>query len=155
MKKRYIISFLLVLGILGVTHTAWLTIKPKAPVAVQQVQGGGGTAPQLPKRHSRAGIKFDAMMFIIIVILGYLLSFRLTSYLAEFKLEKNYSRIDIVFLAVCALLMYLPMSHISNSKKSDVENRNLAVWKPLITQKGEINYKQMQRDFGGTIHLMD
>ncbi|MCM1010021.1 MAG: hypothetical protein NC390_03960 [Fusobacterium sp.] len=80
------------------------------------------------------------MMFIIIAILGYLLSYRLTSYLADFKVEKHYSRIDIAFLAVCALIMYLPMSHISNAQKSDLENRNLAVWKPLIKNDGSISF---------------
>lgn len=158
MKKRYFISILLVLGILGVTHTAWLTIKPKAPVAVQQAQGGGGPAEPVATKRLRPSIKFDAMMFIIIVILGYLLSFRLTSYLAEFKIDKHYSRIDIVFLAICALLMYVPMSHISNAKKSDVENRNLAVWKPLITQKGEINYnfgKDYDKWFNDRFNLRD
>ena len=36
--------------------------------------------------------------------------------------------------------MFLPMIHISDAKKSDAENRNLAVWKPLINKKGQINY---------------
>ena len=88
----------------------------------------------------RSGIKFDALPFIIIAILGYLLSYKLTSYLADFKTEKKYSRIDIIFLAVCTVIMFLPMSHISDAKKSDAENRNLAVWKPFINKKGQINY---------------
>ena len=89
----------------------------------------------------RSGIKFEALPFIIIAILGYLLSYKLTSYLADFKTEKKYSRIDIVFLAVCTVIMFLPMIHISDAKKSDAENRNLAVWKPLINKKGQ----KMQR----------
>ena len=144
MRKRCIISILLVFVILGLSHNAWLTIKPKSPVAVQTVRGGGGSS--LPAINSqsrksvRPSVKFDALLFIIIAILGYLLSYKLTSYLADFKTEKKYSRIDIVFLAVCTVIMFLPMSHISDAKKSDTENRNLAVWKPFINKKGQINY---------------
>ncbi len=60
--------------------------------------------------------------------------------MADFKVEKHYSRIDIVFLAVCALIMFLPVSHITDAKKSDKENRNLAVWRPFIKKDGTINY---------------
>ncbi len=88
----------------------------------------------------RSGIKFEALTFIIIAVLGYLLSYKLTSYLADFKVVGNYSRIDIIFLIICALFLFLPMSHISDAKKSDAENRNLAVWKPFINKKGQINY---------------
>ena len=69
-----------------------------------------------------------------------MLSYKLTSYLADFKVEKKYSRIDIVFLAVCTVIMFLPMSHINNVRKSETENRNLALWKPLILKNGQINY---------------
>ena len=89
---------------------------------------------------SRVSIKFDAMIFIIIAILGFMLSYKLTSYLADFKVEKKYSRLDILFLAACAVLIFLPMSHISDAKKSEAENRNLAVWKPFIDKNGRINY---------------
>ena len=88
----------------------------------------------------RSSIKFEALIFIIIAILGYLLSYKVTSYLADFKVLKNYSRIDIIFLVICTLILFLPMSHISDAKKSDTENRNLASWKPFINKKGEINY---------------
>ena len=111
--------------------------------------GGGGTLTPSYKTFSvsygktlsvRSSIKFEALIFIIIAILGYLLSYKVTSYLADFKVLKNYSRIDIIFLVICTLILFLPMSHISDAKKSDTENRNLASWKPFINKKGEINY---------------
>ena len=110
--------------------------------------GGGSLMPSAntfsltypEKLKVRSGIKFEALTFIIIAVLGYLLSYKLTSYLADFKVVGNYSRIDIIFLIICALFLFLPMSHISDAKLSDAENRNLAVWKPFINKKGQINY---------------
>lgn len=114
------------------------------------IPGGGGdvlmpssstfTLTYNEKLSVRSGIKFEAMTFIIIAVLGYLLSYKLTSYLADFKVLSDYSRLDILFLLVCAILMFLPMTHISDAKKSEAENRNLAVWKPFINKKGELNY---------------
>lgn len=111
--------------------------------------GGGGdilmpssstfTLTYNEKLSVRSGIKFEAMTFIIIAVLGYLLSYKLTSYLADFKVLSNYSRLDILFLLVCTILMFLPMSHITNDVKSIAENRELAKWVPLIN-KDKINY---------------
>lgn len=56
------------------------------------------------------------------------------------KKEKHHSRIDIAFLIICAVLMYLPMSHISNAEISTKENRKFATWQPLITKNGKLNY---------------
>ena len=56
MRKRSIISILLVFVILGLSHNAWLTIKPKSPVAVQTVRGGGGGgSPPLKNEPRKAG----------------------------------------------------------------------------------------------------
>lgn len=87
----------------------------------------------------RSSIKFEVLTFIIIAILGYLLVFKLTSYLADFKVLKNYSRLDILFLLVCLILLFLPMSHISKEIKSIEENRELAKWYPFIIDD-KINY---------------
>ena len=88
----------------------------------------------------RSGIKFDALPFIIIAILGYLLSYKLTSYLADFKVEKHYSRLDIVFIIVCFIILLIPASKISQNKSSPEEARLLAVWKPFIFKDNKINY---------------
>ena len=144
MRKRTIISLILVLVILGLSHNAWLTIRPKPQSTVTSIRGGGGGSSteinRLLTLRTRVSIKFDAMIFIIIAILGFMLSYKLTSYLADFKVEKKYSRLDILFLAACAVLIFLPMSHISDAKKSEAENRNLAVWQPFILKNGRINY---------------
>lgn len=108
------------------------------------LQGGGGRAlTELNNDsagHRRPSIKFDAMLFIIIGILGYLLSYKLTNYLAGFKVEKHNSRLDIIFLLICVIILLFPMSKISNAKISQAENRNLAMWKPFINKNGDINY---------------
>lgn len=42
MRKRSIISIILVLIFLGLSHNIWLTIKPKPMVSVFASPGGGG-----------------------------------------------------------------------------------------------------------------
>lgn len=117
--------------------------------------GGGGLIE--PSEHQfsivydeplnvRSSVKFEFLTFLIILILGYLLAYKVTSYLADFKVEKHYSRVDILFLVACIIILFIPMSNISDAKKSDTENRNLAVWKPFIDKKEGINYN-FGRDF--------
>ena len=93
MRKRTIISIILVLVILGLSHNVWLTIRPKPQSTVTSIRGGGGSSSteinRLLTLRSRVSIKFDAMIFIIIAILGFMLSYKLTSYLADFKVEKK------------------------------------------------------------------
>ena len=88
----------------------------------------------------RASIKFDILVLLIITIVTYLVAFKFTSYLADFKINKNKSRIDIVFLAIFFLIMFIPMMRISNEKTSKTENRNLATYKPLFKTKGGLNF---------------
>lgn len=79
------------------------------------------------------------MLFLIIGILGYFLSYKLTDYLAGFKVEKHNSRLDIFFMLVCVIFLFMPMSHITKEVKSVAENRELAKWIPFI-DKGKVNY---------------
>ena len=88
----------------------------------------------------RASIKLDILVLLIIAIITYLVAFKFTSYLADFKINKEKSRIDIVFLAIFFLIMFIPMMRISNEKISPRENRTLANYKPLFTTKGLLNY---------------
>ena len=88
----------------------------------------------------RASIKFDILVLLIITIVTYLVAFKFTSYLADFKINKNKSRIDIVFLAIFFLIMFIPMMRISNEKTSKAENRTLATYKPLFKTKGGLNF---------------
>ena len=82
---------------------------------------------------------FDAKVLTIILILSYLLAYKLTSYAADFKSVKNKSRIEILFLTVFFVLLILPALKINDEIYSKAENRKLAEYKPFIT-KNEINY---------------
>ena len=88
----------------------------------------------------RASIKLDILVLLIIAIITYLVAFKFTSYLADFKINKEKSRIDIVFLAIFFLIMFIPMMRISNEKISAEENRTLAEYKALFKEKGILNY---------------
>ena len=91
----------------------------------------------------RTAIKFDFKLFVIILVLTYLLAYKLSNYVADFKSVKEKSRIDIIFLTIFFIFLFIPMSHINQDEISKQENRRLAKWQPFITQNGEINY-----DFG-------
>lgn len=116
MKKRYLISIFLTFIILALTSKFWLIFK------------------------SSHSAHFEVLLFIIIFICGYLLAFKVTDYLADFKTVKNYSRIEIVFLSLFFIFLFIPMSHITNKEISKTENRVLAKWTPFITLDGKINY---------------
>ncbi len=68
----------------------------------------------------------SALIFISIMILSFLLSYKITDYIADFKTVKNNSRIDIIFLLIFFILLCIPGSHISKAKKAQGENRYLA-----------------------------
>ena len=92
------------------------------------------------KLNVRASLKLDILVLLIIAIITYLVAFKFTSYLADFKINKEKSRIDIVFLAIFFLIMFIPMMRISNEKTSKSENRTLATYKPLFKTKGGLNF---------------
>jgi len=116
-KKRYIIAFVITLGILWLTNPYWLIFKSK--------------------HHAH----FEFYIFSIILICGYLLSLKLTEYLADFKTLKNQSRIEIIFLTIFFTMLFVPMSHIDRvTTRSGTENRNLAEYKPLFEKGYKINY---------------
>ena len=68
----------------------------------------------------------DWHLFIILVTFYFFVTYKVVKYLAKFKIEKNYSRIDIVMLGVFFALLFVPMSRISDAEKSVQENRMLA-----------------------------
>lgn len=114
MKKRYYIALCITFGILYFTHHIWLGHKSSA--------------------------NFDFLLFIVISILGYLISLKITSYIADFKTIKNQSRIEILFLTAFFIILLLPMLHITQGEISVSENRKLATWHKLINKEGKINY---------------
>lgn len=95
------------------------------------------------KLNIRASIKLDFTMFIIIAILTFLLVYKLISYIADYKAVYNKSQIDIIFLTIFFISLFLPMCHISKKEISEKENRILARWYPLIKEDKTINF-----DFG-------
>ncbi len=69
---------------------------------------------------------------MILAIIYFLISYKTVKYLSAFKIKGSSSRIDIVFVAVFYILIFLPMSNISEESESIGENRNLAQ-KPSLT----------------------
>ena len=88
----------------------------------------------------KSSIKFEFEIFVSLLILGFLLIYKLTDYLADFKTIKNQSRIDIVFLLIFFIILFVPMSKINQAKISKQENRTLTKWQSLITENSEINF---------------
>jgi len=88
----------------------------------------------------RASKRFLFETFTIILILSFLLFYKLFDYIADFKTIKHKSRIEIIFLVAFFVILFIPLSNISQEKTSKSENRTLAIYKPFINKKGEINY---------------
>ncbi len=89
----------------------------------------------------RTSTKFDFKMLIILVIITYLFAYKLSNYAAEFNTIGEKSRIEIVFLSIFFIFLFIPMSYINNESISEKENRTLAVFKPLINENNELNLK--------------
>lgn len=88
----------------------------------------------------RASTSFELEIFTIIAVLMFLLSYKLTNYVADFKTVQEKSRIEILFLTIFFLFLFVPMSYINQDVRSNQENRTLAKWKPLINKDKTINY---------------
>lgn len=85
--------------------------------------------------------QFDLSLFFSMMVVLSLLSYKIIQYVAKFKLIEHNSRIDIVFVVVFVILMFLPMSHVSNEKNSERENRMLSEYQPLfVNHKFNIRY---------------
>ena len=106
----------------------------------------------------KARIKLDYMIFVTILVLTYLFSYKLTNYVADFKTIQNKSRIDILFLTLFFIFLFIPMSHINDKEISEQENRTLAKWYPLIKENNEINFefgKNFNEWFNDRFNLRD
>lgn len=68
----------------------------------------------------------DVYIFTILASIYFFISYKLIKYLATFKLEGHYSRIDIVFLSLFFAAIFIPMWNISDDDTSQTENRVLA-----------------------------
>ncbi|MBR2526674.1 hypothetical protein IKE67_09440 [bacterium] len=114
MKKRTVISMFLTVISAFLTHKFWLSANT-----------------------------FNFYLFISISVLSFLLFYKISNYLADFKSVKNKSVAEILFLIIFFIVLFIPMSNIDNSEISEQENRTLAKLKPIFTKQGKINY-----DFG-------
>ena len=85
--------------------------------------------------------KYDVLLLITLFTLFFLLYFKILAWLMKLKWVQNKSRIDIVFLTVFFILLFVPMLHISDAEKSEQENRMLAKYTPLIDYRGGYNLK--------------
>lgn len=85
-------------------------------------------------------VRIDYYIFFIILVISLLAAHKIVQYLAQFKFKEKTSRIDIVFVTVFFVLLFIPMMKISDAEKSDKENRMLAKYVPFI-KDGQINLK--------------
>ena len=85
-------------------------------------------------------VRIDYYIFFIILVISLLAAHKIVQYLAQFKFKEKTSRIDIVFVTVFFVLLFIPMMKISDAEKSDKENRMLAKYVPFI-KEGQINLK--------------
>lgn len=85
-----------------------------------------------------AGTYVDWCLFLICLAFAIFIFSVLVFYLAKFKIFELRSRIEIVFLTVFFVLLFVPMSHISDAEKSEQENRMLAQF-PSLYVNGQIN----------------
>ncbi len=85
-------------------------------------------------------LKIDYYILFIIAVIGLLAAHKIVLYLAQFKFKESTSRLDIVFVTVFFILLFVPMLHISEADRSEKENRMLAHYVPFI-KEGQINLK--------------
>lgn len=86
-------------------------------------------------------IKFEFELFVIITVISFLVLWKIVNYISNFKTIKQASRLDIIFLTLFFIILFIPMSHISKKDISTQENRTLTKWSGLITPNGEINFE--------------
>lgn len=116
-----------------------LTIKDSTLILTPQEQGFELTYNKTLNIH--AAIKFELEILIIIIILTFLLCYKLTNYLADFNTIKQKPKTEIIFLAVFFTLLFIPLLHIEQGDGIlKDENRVLSKWYPLIKEDGSINY---------------
>lgn len=78
-------------------------------------------------------------LFVILSIIFFLFFYKIFDYVANFKTLENKSRIDIFFLFIFFVWLFIPMSHIYKCDYSVLENRDRAEFKNLINNN-KINY---------------
>lgn len=106
----------------------------------------------------KASMKFNFEIFVTLLVLSFLLIYKTSDYVADFSTIKHKSRIDIVFLLIFFVFLFVPMSNINQDNISKQENRTLAVWQPFIKKNGEINFnfgKDYEKWFNDRFNLRE
>lgn len=95
------------------------------------------------KLDAPAQMYLNLKLFVIILVLSFLLLYKITDYLADFKSVQHKSRLDIIFLLLFFVIIIIPMLRVNMAEQSEAENRTLAKFIPLMNDKKEVN-----QDFG-------
>ncbi|MBR3676056.1 MAG: hypothetical protein IKN71_02865 [Alphaproteobacteria bacterium] len=83
---------------------------------------------------------FNYLLFLSVLILAFLFSYKLVQYISKFKILEHNSRIDIVFVITFLGLLFVPMSCISTAEKSLHENRMLAAYPKFFNNVLNLKY---------------
>lgn len=89
--------------------------------------------------NARSAVQFDFKVFVIILVLSFLLFYKLSDYLADFNTLKNQSRSDILFLVLFFIVLFIPMLKLDKELYSAKELRPFAQYQPFI-KDGTINF---------------
>ena len=92
------------------------------------------------KLNINPSIKFEFEIFIIILVVSFLFFWKLINYISNFKTLKQASRLDIIFLTSFFIILFIPMSKITNERYDMVEYRKLAAKPVLFPQKEVFNF---------------
>lgn len=82
----------------------------------------------------------DKYLMVITTVLSFLFLYKLFDYIANFKTIENKSRVDISFLFIFFVWLFVPMSHILKGNYCCLEHRPRNEWHNLIQDK-QINYE--------------
>lgn len=85
-----------------------------------------------------APIQFEPELLLIIIILSFIITYKLTNYLT--KLSIGQSKIDIIFLTIFFIFLLVPVSYINNDAISYAENRSLAKFPLLYYKQQGVNF---------------
>lgn len=88
---------------------------------------------------ARSAVQFDFKVFVIILVLSFLLFYKFSDYLADFKTLKNQSGSDILFLVLTLVILFIPMLKLDKELYSAKELRPFAQYQPFI-KDGTINF---------------
>ena len=94
MRKRTFLSIFLTVLFILLSNKFWLIFKTKTSA------------------------HFEFEIFTIILVLSFLFFYKITDYIADFKTIREKSRIDIIFLTIFFVFLFIPMSHVNQDEKS-------------------------------------